>query len=54
MILLTVWGLSATGLALYYRADAVWWRRQARDGHRLKEKSIPPASAQLRPGEPNF
>ena len=51
MLLLTVWGIGATGFALYYRADAVWWRRQARDCHRLMEKSIPPASAQLRPGK---
>jgi len=52
MLLLTVWGLSATGLALYYRADAIWWRRQARDCHRLMGKAIPPAPAQLPPGEP--
>lgn len=39
MMLLTVWGLGATGFALYYRADAIWWRRQARDCHRLMANS---------------
>jgi hypothetical protein len=51
--LLLIWGIGATGFALYYRADAIWWKRQAKDCHRLIERSIPPASVPegLRPFE---